>query len=115
MDRTEKIDIIIEFLDENHIKIIDTTSIGSVIVNADQSLDKVDNKYEYDELIDKGLTENDIGSFKKFLEHNTLMMIRTDEISGVSFENSEYDTDGLVGTDLWNDEVEEDENCEEER
>lgn len=115
MDRTEKIDVIVEFLDENHIKIIDTTSIGSVIVNADQSLDKVDNKYEYDELLEKGLTENDIGSFKKFLEHNTLMMIKTDEISGVSFENSEYDIDGLVETNLWNDEVEEDENCEEER
>ena len=115
MDRTEKIDAIVEFLDENHIKIIDTTSIGSVIVNADQSLDKVDNKYEYDELLEKGLTENDIGSFKKFLEHNTLMMIKTDEISGVSFENSEYDIDGLVETNLWNDEVEEDENCEEER
>lgn len=115
MDRTEKIDAIVEFLDENHIKIIDTTSIGSVIVNADQFLDKVDNKYEYDELLEKGLTENDIGSFKKFLEHNTLMMIRIDEISGVSFENSEYDIDGLVETDLWNDEVGEDENCEEER
>jgi hypothetical protein len=112
MDRTEKIDIIIEFLDENHIKIIDTTSIGSVIVDADQSLDKVDNKYEYDELLEKGLTENDIGAFKKFLEHNTLMMIKTDEISGVSFENSEYDIDGLIGTDLWNDEAEDDEKYE---
>lgn len=115
MDRTEKIDAIVEFFDENHIKIIDITSIGSVIVDAEQSLDKVDNKLEYDELLEKGLTDSDIESFKKFLEHNTLMMIRADEISGVSFENSEYDIDGLVGTDLWNDEVEEDENCEEER
>lgn len=109
MDRTEKIYAIIEFLDENHIDIIDTTGIGSVIVNADQSLDKVNDKYEYDELIDKGLTDSDIESFKKFLEHNSLMMIKTDEISGVSFENSEYDIDGLVETNLWNDEVEEDE------
>lgn len=115
MDRTEKIDIIIEFLDENHIKIIDTASIGSVIVNADQSLGKIDNKYEYDELLEKGLTGSDIESFKKFLEHNTLMMIKPDEISGVSFENSEYDIDGLVETNLWNDEVEEDEERGEER
>lgn len=101
MDRTEKIDAIIEFLDENHIKIIDITSIGAVIVDADQSLDKVDNKYEYDELVEKGLTDDDIESFKKFLEKNTLMMIKIDEISGVSFENSEYNVDELYGTDLW--------------
>ena len=104
MDRTEKIDTIVEFLDENHIKIIDTTSIGSIVVDAEQSLDKVDNKYEYDELLEKGFTDGDIESFKGFLEKNTLMMIKTDEISGVSFENSEYDIDNLVDTDLWRDE-----------
>lgn len=109
MDRTEKIDAIVEFLDENHIKIIDTTSIGSVIVDAGHSLDKVDSECEYDELIEKGLTGGDIESFKKFLEKNTLMMIKIDEISGVSFENAEYDIDGLYDTDLWEDEVEEDE------
>lgn len=112
MDRTEKIYVIVEFFDENHIKIIDTASIGSVVVDAEQSLDKVDNKYEYDELLEKGLTDGDIESFKKFLEKNALMMIKTDEISGVSFENSEYYIDGLDETDLWNDEVEEDEKCE---
>jgi len=113
MDRTEKIDAIVEFFDENHIKIIDITSIGSVIVDAEQSLDKVDDKYEYDELLEKGLTDDDIESFKKFLEKNTLMMIKTDNISGVSFENSEFDIDGfLVETDLWSDEVEE---CEDEK
>ncbi len=101
MNRIEKIDIIIEFLDENHIKIIDSTSIGSIVVDAGQSLDKVDDKYEYDELLDKGLTEDDIETFKKFLEKNTLMMIKTDEISGVSFENAEYYIDGLDETDLW--------------
>ena len=78
MDRTEKIDVIVEFLDDNRIKIIDTTSIGSVIVNAEQSLDKVDNKYEYDELLEKGLSDDDIESFKKFLGMNTLMMIKAD-------------------------------------
>ena len=105
MDRTEKIDAIVEFLDENHIKIIDMASIGSVVVDAEQCLDKVDNKYEYDELLEKGFADGDIESFNKFLEKNTLMMIKTDDISGVSFENSEYDIDGLIGTDLWKDEV----------
>ena len=103
MDRTEKIDIIVEFLDENHIKIIDTTSIGSVIVDAEQSLDKVENKYEYDELLEKGLKDSDIEALNEFLEKNTLMMIKSDEISGVSFENSECYIDGLGldETDLW--------------
>ena len=103
MEREEKIDAIVEFLDENHIKIIDTTGIGSIVVDAEQCLDKVDNKYEYDELLEKGLTDSDIESFKKFLEKNTLIMIKTDEISGVSFENSEYDIEHFVDTDLWRD------------
>lgn len=103
MDRIEKIYAITEFLDENNIKVIDTISIGAVIVDAVQCIDKEDNKYEYDELLGKGLTDNDIESFKKFLEKNNLMMIKTDEISGVSFENSEYYIDGLEETDLWND------------
>lgn len=115
MDRIEKIDVIIEFIDENHIKIIDMASIGSVIVGAEQSLDKIDNKYEYDELLEKGLSESDIESFKKFLEKNTLLMIKTDEISGVSFENSEYCIDGLYEAGLWSDEMEEDEKCEDEK
>lgn len=102
MDRIEKIYVITEFLDENNIKVIDTISIGAVIVDAAQCIDKEDNKYEYDELLGKGLTDNDIESFKKFLEKNNLMMIKTDEISGVSFENSEYYIDGLEETDLWN-------------
>jgi hypothetical protein len=109
MDRTEKIDAISEFLDENHIKIIDAACIGSVVVDAEQTLNKIDNNYEYDELLGKGLTENDIESFKKFLEKNALMMIKPDEISGVSFENSEYYIEGLDGTGLWDDEVEDDE------
>lgn len=115
MDRTEKIDVIVEFFDENHIKMIDTTGIGSIIVDAEQSLDKINNKFEYEQLLEKGLTEDDIESFKKFLEKNTLMMIKTDEISGVSFENSEYDIDGLGldETDLWSDKVEEDEEKDE--
>lgn len=114
MDRIEKIDIMVEFLDENRVNIIDMASIGSVIIDAEQSLNKEDNEYEYNELIEKGLTEDDIESFKKFLEKNNLMMIKTDDISGVSFEHAEYYIDGLCETDLWNDEAEEDEKCEDE-
>jgi len=104
MDRKEKIDAILEFLDENNINIIDTTCIGSVTVDAEQSLDKVDDKNDYNELLEKGLSEYEIENFKKFLEKNTLMMIRLDEISGVSFENSDYYIEGLYDTDLWSEE-----------
>ena len=115
MDRVEKIDKIVEFLDDNHVKMIDTTNIGSVIIDAEQSLNKVEDEFEYNELLEKDLTDDDIESFKKFLEKNTLMMIKVDEISGVSFENSEYDADNLYETDLFNDNVEEDENLEQGR
>ncbi len=113
MDRLEKIDAIVEFLDDNHIKIIDTTSIGAVVIDAELSLNKEDTKIEYDELLEKGLTEKDIESFKEFLEKNTLMMIKIDEISGVSFENGEYDVEGFSETDLWNDEEEEEKEADE--
>lgn len=113
MDRTEKIDAIVEFFDENHIKLIDVSCIGSVIVDAQQTVHKEDDNYEYSELLEKGLTDDDIESFKKFLEKHTLMMIKIDDISGVSFENSEYDVDELYDTDLWKDVGEEDENMEE--
>ena len=106
MERVEKIDIIVEFLDDNHIKMIDISNIGSVIIDAEQTLNKVDDEYEYNELIEKGLTDDDIESFKKFLEKHTLMMIKVDDISGVSFENSDYDNENLYDPNLWNDEEE---------
>jgi len=68
MERTEKIDALVEFFDENHIKMIDTTCIGSVIVDEEQTLHKEDDNLEYNELLDKGLTDDDIESLKKFLE-----------------------------------------------
>jgi hypothetical protein len=107
MNRIEKIDAIVEFLDDNHIKIIDTENIGSVIIDAEQSLNKEEDEYEYNELLEKGLTDEDIESFKKFLEKNTFMMIKIDDISGVSFENSVYEVNGLVETDLWSFKAEE--------
>lgn len=113
MDRLEKIDAIVEFLDDNHIKIIDTTSIGAIVIDAELSLNKEDTELEYNELLEKGLTEKDIESFNKFIEKNTLMMIKIDEISGVSFENCEYYIEGMNETDLLTD-SEEDEKCEEE-
>ena len=107
MERQEKIGIIIEFLDDNHIKIIDTTGIGCIVIDAEYSMNREDNREEFDELLEKGLTENEIESFVKFLEKNTLMMIKIDEISGVSFENAEYYIEGLDETDLWSESEEE--------
>jgi hypothetical protein len=107
MERLEKISVIIEFLDDNHIKVIDTTNIGAIIVDAEHNLNREDDECEYNELLDNGLTEEDIESFKKFLEENTLMMIKIDEISGVSFENCEYYIEGLDETNLWGEEEKE--------
>lgn len=113
MERQDKIDAIIEFLDDNNIKIIDTTNIGAVMIDAELSLNKEDTELEYNELLEKGLTEKDIESFNKFIEKNTLMMIKIDEISGVSFENCEYYVEGLDETDLWSDEEEEEKEADE--
>jgi hypothetical protein len=112
MNRTEKIDAVVDFLDDNHIKIIDTETIGAVIIDAEQTLNEEDNEYEYDELREKGLTDDDIESFKRFLEKNTLMMIKIDDISGVSFENVIYEVDGLYETDLLSNKEEEGKKCE---
>ena len=107
MERQDKINAIVEFLDDNHIKIVDTTNIGAVMVDAELSLNKEDTELEFNELLEKGLTEEDIESFNKFIGENTLMMIKVDEISGVSFENCEYYIEGLDETNLWKDEKEE--------
>lgn len=115
MERLEKIDTILDFLDENHVKIIDATNIGAVMIDAELSLNKEDTELEYNELLEKGLTEKDIESFYKFIEKNTLIMIKVDEISGVSFENCEYYVEGLDETDLWNDEDGEKEEEEDEK
>jgi len=112
MNRTEKIDAVVDFLDDNHIKIIDTETIGAVIIDAEQTLNEEDNEYEYDELREKGLADDDIESFKRFLEKNTLMMIKIDDISGVSFENVIYEVDGLYETDLLSNKEEEGKKCE---
>jgi len=107
MDRQEKIDVIIEVFEENNIKIIETQNLGAIIVEADMSLDKEQDKFEYEELLEKGLTEKQIEEFKKFLDDNFLMMIRTDNVQGVSFENLEC---GLDDSDLWETEEKEEEN-----
>lgn len=107
MDRQEKIDVIIEVFEENNIKIIETQNLGAIIVEADMSLDKEQDKFEYKELLEKGLTEKQIEEFKKFLDDNFLMMIRNDNVQGVSFENLEC---GLDDSDLWETEEKEEEN-----
>ena len=113
MERQDKIDAIIEFLDDNHVKIVDTTNIGAVMVDAELSLNKEDTELEFNELLEKGLTEKDIESFNNFIEKNTLMMIKVDVISGVSFENCEYYVEGLGETDLWSDEEKEEKEADE--
>jgi hypothetical protein len=101
MNRNEKLDTLYEFLDEGNFKIIDVTSIGAVIVDAELVLVKEENEDEYNELLEKGLEDSDIYNLKTFLDENNLMIIKNDEITGVSFENAEYYIDGLSDTELW--------------
>lgn len=102
MDRIEKIDAMIEFFDDNHIKIIDLTTIGCIVIDAEFSMDKDYDEYEYQELIDKGFSDIDIAEFRLFLENKEFMMIKPDDISGVSFENAEYSDSNLYDeVDLW--------------
>lgn len=103
MNRQEKIDAIVEFLDENSIKIIETTNIQGLIIDAEFIIDEPENEYEHNELIEKGLIEEDLESFKTFLENKQMIMIKIDDVTGVSFDNCELSSDLLYESDLWKD------------
>lgn len=116
MNRKEKIDAVIEFMEENMIKIIETANIQALIIDAQFVIDAEDeqNEYEYNELIDKGLIDKDLELLNSYLEDNLMMMIKTDEIQGVSFENCVLSSELLYESVLWEDDKEEDEEEEEE-
>ena len=99
MDIEEKIDSLIEFINDNNIKIIDNELIKGIIINAEVEFDK--DGYAYNKLLDKGFTHDDIEDFEKFLEANDLILANYDDISGISFEGCEYSTDILHESDLW--------------
>lgn len=103
MERQEKIDTFVEFLEENRVSLIDKTVIGAVIIDVELTLSEDDSEYERDELIEKGFEEEDIDSIEKFLENKNLMMVKADEISGVSLENCEYELQELYDTDIFGD------------
>lgn len=109
MNRKEKIDVIIEFLDENHITIIETANIQGLIIDAQVDFNESESAFEHDELIEKGLTDEDLQSFISYLEYNMMMMVKTDEVTGVSFENCEILSNALpeIAIELWKDEEEE--------
>lgn len=120
MDREDKISIIIEFLDKYNLKIIEAENLGAIIIDADYNLDKEGKIDDWNELIEKGLTDEDIKSFSEFLETENLMIIEPDKITGVSFENLEHYIDDLDESELWENEEndgvekengEEDEKC----
>ena len=108
MERKEKIDAFIDFLDENHITIIETSTIQGLIIDAQFTIDQDESEDEYNELIEKGLTDEDFESLNEFLESKMLMMIKTDDVNGVSFENCEISSNTFpeFATDLWKDEEE---------
>lgn len=106
MERKEKIVAVIEFMEENNIKIIETANIQVLIIDAQFVIDAEDeqNEYEYGELIDKGLTDKDLKLLNSYLEDNLMMMIKTDDVQGVSFENCELSSEMLYESVLWEDE-----------
>ena len=109
MNRQEKIDVIIDFLDENGLKIIETSTIQGLIIDAEYCIDEPEAKDEIAELISTGLSLDELELFKTYLNDNQMILIKEDEISGVSFENCEYISDLLHESELLNDE----ENAEE--
>ncbi len=111
MNRQEKIDVLIEFLDENHITIIETSTIQGLIIDAQFTINQDESEDEYNELIEKGLMNEDFKSLEEFLESKMLMMIKIDDVQGVSFENCEISSEALpeFAIDLWKDEEDEEE------
>ena len=106
MNRKEKIDAVVEFMDDNNIKIIETANIQGLIIDAQFVIDAEDeqNEDEYNELISKDLTDRDLELLNSYLENNMMMMVKTDDVQGVSFENCEISSDMLYESDLWKDE-----------
>lgn len=107
MDRTEKIDALVEVLDDNNIKIIETSTIQGLIIDAQFNADEYEDEYEYDELLDKGLVPEDIVSLREFFESAMWMLVKVDEVQGVSFDNVELSIDMLYESDLWKEKDEE--------
>jgi len=107
MNRKEKIDALIEVLDENGIKIIEVYKIQGLIIDVQFTINRYESEDEYNEFVEKGLTDQDFESLEEFLESKMWMMIRIDDVQGVSFENVELSLDMLYESDLWKDEEEE--------
>ncbi len=68
LERQKKIDALVEFLDDNHITIIETSTIQGLIIDAQFTINQDESEDEYNELIEKGLTDEDFESLNEFLE-----------------------------------------------
>jgi hypothetical protein len=97
MEREDKIEKVIQVLDDNHIEIIDTDILGSVIIDAQAILEK--GKDVYDQLIEEGITKEDIDELIDFLGDQNIL-VEMDNISGVSFEDIPSN-EFLYDSDLW--------------
>ncbi len=111
MNRQEKIEALIEVLDENNIKIIETSTIQGLIIDAQFTINEDED--EYNGFVEKGLTDEDFKFLEEFFESTMWMMIKIDDVQGVSFDNVELSLDMLYESDLWKDEEDSDEEEEE--
>ncbi len=109
MNRQEKIEVLIEVLDDNNIKIIETSTIQGLVIDAQFNINQGEGEFEYNELIEKGLIDEDFASLEEFLESNMMMMVKIDDVQGVSFDNVELSLDMLYELNLWKDDEDEEE------
>jgi hypothetical protein len=94
--RTRKIQKLIQFLNDNGILMVEQSHIGDVgITNA------VNEEFIHDNLIiESGFTKDDVISVTEFFKRARVLLISTDDICGVSFENCLLNEDELYVSNM---------------
>lgn len=88
--RLRKIRKLIQFLDDNDILMVEQSHIGDVRPST------VKEEFIHDGLIiESGFTKDDVNSVMEFLKRARVILISTNDICGVSFENCLLNEDEL--------------------
>lgn len=89
--RLRKIRKLIQFLDDNEILMVEQSHIGDV-----KPISTVKEEFIHDGLIiEGGFTKDDVNSVMEFLKRTRVILISTDDICGISFENCLLNEDEL--------------------
>lgn len=94
--RVRKIQKLIQFLNDNDILMVEQSRIGDVgITNI------VKEEFVHDSLIiESGFTKDDIINVTEFFKKARIILISTDDICGVSFENCLLNVDELYVSNM---------------